>query len=249
MLDVHCHLYDEKYDDILTEAVASELSVIVNSGDCIDVIEKCKAMSDKFSNLYFSAGVHPHNAEKDKKKISEIFHSINHPKCIGIGEIGLDYYYSFSEKNVQKSVFENQIKIAADNKKNMIIHSRNAEKEVYDILKEINSVNVLVHCYTGQIEILEKMIECKNFYFSIGGMITFKKNQNIIEILKLIPLSKLLVETDSPYLTPLPHRGKINMPKYVEFIYLKISSILGINFPELDKLIEDNFKKFSGISL
>lgn len=241
MIDSHCHLYDEKYDDILETAVDGNLTAIVNSCDSPAVFDKAKKMSENFGNLYFTAGIHPHNADKDFNSVRRIIDYLDHPKCLGIGEIGLDYFYSFSEKSIQKSVFEKQLQIACDYKKNIVVHSRNAENDIFDILKNIKNINILIHCYTGPLKILEQALSYENFFFSVGGMITFKNNENIMNILKIIPLPKLLIETDSPYLSPVPYRGKINMPSYIKYSYQKISEILDIDFGKFDKTIDDNF--------
>jgi TatD DNase family protein len=202
-------------------------------------------MSKFNEKLVYTVGIHPHKAKQDhgyEKKIIEYFEDKN---CIAIGEIGLDYFYEFSEKKIQWKVFEEQIKIASDFKKNIIVHCRSAEQETLNILKGISNINILIHCYTGNTQTLKKMIENNNYFFSVGGMITFKKNDDIKNILNLIPENKLLIESDSPYLTPTPYRGKLNMPEYVKYTYKKIAEIKNMQFEKFDKLIENNYRTFN----
>ncbi len=246
MIDCHCHLYDEKFNNILDTIVSQELECIVTSSDSVNVFDKCRMIAEKYNNIFFTVGIHPHNADTELNKTSGILNYLQHPKCIGIGEIGLDYYYDFSDKKNQFLLLEKQVKIAIEYKKNIIIHSRGAELEILNFINESNckTINILLHCYTGPIDILEKFIEIKNIFFSVGGMITFKKNENILEILRKIPLNKLLIETDSPYLAPIPMRGTVNKPEYIKYTYNQISDILNIDKNKLIDLIKNNYYSF-----
>lgn len=240
MIDVHCHLFKEYFENPAA-AVPENFEYIVNTADSAERCAECLDISKKFDNVYFTAGIHPHNAGQEQMKCREIIKYLDDEKCAAVGEIGLDYFYEFSDKKTQKKVFDEMIKAALDYKKNIVVHSRAAENDVFEILESIKNINVLIHCYTGAPELLEKFCGRDNFYFSVGGMITFKKNRQFTEYLKIIPLNRLLIESDAPYLAPVPLRGRQNKPEYVSYTYAKISELLNIEFTELEKQISKNF--------
>ncbi|HON55972.1 MAG TPA: TatD family hydrolase [bacterium] len=244
MIDIHCHLYKEYYEN-LDEIIPQNFEALINTADSIEKFDECRAIAEKYKNVYFAVGIHPHNASKEKNEFQKIADYICHNKCLAVGEIGLDFYYDYSDKKDQIELFERQIEIAEAGNKNIIVHSRSAENEVYEIIKSLQKINVLLHCYTGPKNVLEKICAHRNFFVSIGGMITFKNNQQFIEYLDILPLEKLLIETDAPYLAPAPQRGKQNIPEYIKYTYQKISELKKIDFDELEKIISDNFHKIA----
>jgi len=238
MIDTHCHLDDKKITDI--KNAISDLELVITSSSSVFDLPVIKTIAADNKSVYFTAGIHPHNATAELDKIEQLNDYITDKKCVAIGEIGLDFFYNFSEQDKQIKIFEKQIRIAADYQLPMIVHTRNAEKTVFEILENIDNLNILLHCFTGDINILSKFLRKPNVFVSIGGMITFKNNANIVEILKITPKNRLLLETDSPYLAPAPFRGKINIPNNIRFVYLKISELLEIEFNELERIIYNN---------
>ncbi len=249
IVDTHVHLDDERYKDDLDRVIkrAEEKGVKAalipgaNPKDLPRAVEIC----EKYENIYFSIGVHPYHARELDIEYLKSF--ATHAKCIAVGECGLDYYRlpegeneKLEEKRVQKEVFASQIKLAILLKKPLIIHIRDASKDSKDILveEEAKKVGGVLHCYNAA-EILLQLSE-HGFYFGIGGVITFKNAKKLVEVLPKIPLEKILLETDGPYLTPHPHRGKRNEPLFTTLILAKISEILKIKEDKLEMIINKN---------
>ncbi|MDY0237885.1 MAG: TatD family hydrolase [Campylobacterales bacterium] len=252
IIDTHCHLDDDRYDSDLKDVIkrAKEAGVkgfLIPGADLKD-LKKAQKISNEFESVYFAAGVHPyHQKEYDKEVLKEF---LKDPKCIAVGECGLDYYRlpkDEDEKRVEKSeqlrVFEDQIDLAIEYKKPLIIHIREASKDSYETLlnKAANSVvGGVLHCYNAS-EILLDLAKY-NFYFGIGGVITFKNEKKLGAILPQIPKDKLLIETDAPYLTPHPHRGERNEPLYTTLVVKKVATILNISEDEVKNLTSNNAK-------
>ena len=214
-------------------------------------------MAEKYNEVYFAVGIHPYDIDMYDENIMEKY--INHPKCIAIGECGLDYYRlpedeeeKLANIKKQKEVFISQIEFAKKYKKPLIIHIREASNDSRQILIDYNAKEVggVLHCFNASEHLLP--LAEHNFYFGIGGVLTFKNAKKLVEILPKIPKDKLLIETDAPYLTPHPHRGERNEPYYTIFVSSKMSELLNISDMEVQNLTTNNakklFKEFSSLS-
>ncbi len=217
---------------------------------------KAIELAEKYDEVYFAVGIHPYDIEKYDEKIMDKY--ISHPKCIAVGECGLDYYRlpedeKEKEENIkqQKEVFISQIEFAKKVKKPLIVHIREASNDSRQILEQYNAKEVggVLHCYNASEHLLP--LSNHGFYFGIGGVLTFKNARKLVEVLPKIPRDKLILETDCPYLTPHPHRGKRNEPFYTTFVAQKVSELLELPLEEIETLTTINtkklFKQFSTI--
>jgi TatD DNase family protein len=195
--------------------------------------------------IYGTIGIHPHESSKDIITSSEIIKNLKeNEKIIGIGETGLDFYYNNSEKEKQISSFKEHIEASIETNKPLIVHSRDAEKETFDILNEYKNENlkILMHCFTGSKEFSEKLLTL-NSYFSASGIITFKNSLDLQNTFKSLPMDNILIETDSPFLAPVPKRGKKNEPSFIDFTATKLAEIKNLSKEDLIKITTDNFNK------
>ena len=249
MIDSHCHLDHESLfsnlDQVLQRSKNIGIEKLLTICTTFESFEKIKEIVKKDEIIFGTYGIHPHDVEKNKITSKLIINEIKkNNKIIGIGETGLDFYYNHSEKEEQISSFKTHIEASIDLNMPLIIHSRNAEDETFNTLNEFKNYNlkILMHCYTGSKKFAEKLLDL-NAYFSASGIITFKNSLDLQDTFKFIPLEKLLIETDSPYLAPVPHRGKKNEPSFVDFTATKLSEIKKITKSELIKITTDNFNK------
>ena len=232
-IDTHCHLTHDNYNNLeeLIESISPNKIIIngVNKETSIDAIE----LSKKYDHVYAAIGIHPEeiNNENDLKFIEE---NISFKKIVAIGEVGLDYYWHKDNKEAQKSLFEEQIKLGLKYNKPIIIHSRDSIEDTYNILKKYHDINpnikYILHCYSSSVEMAKKFLNM-NIMFGIGGVLTFKNEKKLKEVISYLDLNKILLETDSPYLTPEPFRGKINTSLNIPIIAKKpiifIVSLIG----------------------
>jgi TatD DNase family protein len=257
IIDTHTHLDNEKFyddvDEVIQNAINSNIKAFIIPGANLDDLPRAVKLSEKYKNIYFAVGVHPYDIDNFDINIMEKY--VNHPKCIAIGECGLDYFRlpdNEDEKQLniskQKEVFITQINFAKKVKKPLIIHIRDASNHSKAILLEHNvkEVGGVLHCFNADEQLLS--LSDEGFYFGIGGVVTFKNAKKLIEVLPKIPLDKLLLETDAPYLTPHPNRGKRNEPKYTTLVSQKISEILNISDDEVQDLTTTNAKRLFDIS-
>ena len=249
MIDSHCHLDHEplfeNIDDILKRSKDVGIEKLLTICTTFESFKKIKYLVEKDDIIYGTYGIHPHEAKKDKVTSDLIINEIKqNNKIIGIGETGLDFYYNHSDKTDQIRSFEEHIKASLELKIPLIIHSRNAEPETLEIFNKYKNDNlkILMHCFTGTKKFAQDLI---NFdaYFSASGIITFKNSQELQETFKSIPLEKILIETDSPYLAPVPNRGKKNEPSFVRYTAEKLAEIKKISKFELIKTTTSNFNK------
>lgn len=238
IVDSHSHIDDEKFDIDREEVVSlfdeNKIDFIVDPASDVKSSEKIVEIVKKFSRVYGAVGIHPHEVEDitddDLKKIYNLSFS---NKIVAIGEIGLDYYYDNSPREKQKEIFRKQLEIAKKRNFPVIIHTREAMQDTFDILSEFKGdITGVMHCYTGSFEMAEKFINL-GFYISISGVVTFKNATNVREMAKKIKLDNLLIETDSPYLTPEPNRGKRNESKFVWLVAQKLSELKNIEINNL----------------
>lgn len=248
-IDVHTHLADKKLIDNINAVrdnyLAQGVKLVIDSGCDIETTKVCYQNSLKYNEVYYTAGVHPGCADKfDLKDLSIIEDLAKADKCLGVGECGLDYHYEGYDKEKQFKVFESQIALANKLNKPLVIHARDACKDTVDILtanKNYLTNGFLMHCFSESIETAKILLDLGG-YFSFGGVVTYK-NAKRIDVVKQIPLNRLLIETDAPYLSPEPFRGKLNEPKNVAVTYKFIAENLGLDLQDFTIKIQDNFKK------
>jgi len=240
LIDAHCHLFKDDYDN-LDEVISSFEGIMIINGYDMDSNKEVLELVSKYNNVYGTLGIHPEHANSYKESdLDFVKNNINSPKIVAVGEIGLDYYWVKDNKEKQKELFIKQIKIANELKKPIVIHSRDAIKDTYDILKEYyTGSKFLVHSYAGSIEMARKFIKL-GAYLGINGVVTFKNAKNIKEVVKEINLENLVIETDSPYLTPEPFRGKKNKPEYVSYVASKIAEIKAISNSDVEQKTTSN---------
>ena len=254
--DSHCHLdYPKLYDqldDIVKRAEYNQVKYLLTICTTLESFERIKLIITKYKNIYGTFGIHPHESEKYPQVDSKFILNIKnkHNKIIGIGETGLDFYYNYSEKEIQKKSFIEHISAASQLNIPIIIHSRNAEVDTYEILKsesKNSNLKVLIHCFTGSRDFAKKLIDL-NFYISVSGIITFKKSIELADTVSSIPMENLLVETDSPYLAPLPYRGKDNEPSYIIHTVEKLSQIKKLPNESIVINTTNNFMKLFNLN-
>lgn len=253
LFDTHAHVEDEKfsedYEEVVKRAKDSGVELILDVGCDIENSKKAIALAEKYPFFYAAVGLHPHDARLFNDEMKDEFIKLaKHPKVVAIGEIGLDYYYDFSPRDVQREVFRKQIRMAKELKLPIIIHDRDAHADCLDIVKEEKAEEVggVFHAFSSSVEMAEEVLK-HNFYISIGGALTFKNNKKTVKVAEWVPLDKLLIETDCPYLTPVPFRGKRNEPAYVKLVAEKIAEIKGISYEEVAKAALENGKKLFNI--
>ncbi|RKD26638.1 TatD DNase family protein [Caminicella sporogenes DSM 14501] len=253
LFDSHTHLDDRKFDkdrdDVIKRAKENGISYIMNPGADYESSVRAVELADKYDMVYAAVGIHPHDAKTMDEMMLELLKAMTKkPKVMAIGEIGLDYHYDYSPREVQKKWFREQIRLAKEVKLPIIIHDREANNDVMKILKEENAFEngVLLHCYSGSAELAKEYIKL-GAYISIAGPITFKNARKAVEVVQTVPIEYLMIETDAPYLTPVPYRGKRNETSYVRFIAEKIAEIKGISFEEVAQKTTENAKKYFGI--
>lgn len=232
----HAHYDDERFDEdrdtLLASFPAEGIETVVNASSDIKSSKASIALSEKYPFFYAAVGVHPHEVENiTEADIDELRELSKHPKVVAIGEIGLDYYYDLSPRDLQRHWFKRQLELADELKMPVIIHSRDAAQECFDIIKNSNVRNGVIHCYSGSAEMAEEYIKM-GFYIGVGGSLTFKNNKKGVETVERIPIEKILIETDSPYLAPVPYRGKRNDSRLLKYVVERISQLK--NIPEND---------------
>lgn len=249
LFDTHVHLnanhFEEDLDEVIERAKLADVSQMVVVGFNRETINKAIELVEQYDFLYASVGWHPvdaiHMKEADFDWLEEV---AKHPKVVALGEMGLDYYWDTSSPDVQQEVFRKQIQLAKKLRLPIIIHNREATEDVVQILKEEKAEEVggIMHCFSGSAEVAKECIQL-NFYISLGGPVTFKNAKKPKRVAKEIPLDRLLIETDCPYLAPHPHRGKRNEPAYVQLVAKQIAELKGISYEEVAEATTANAKK------
>ena len=249
IIDTHVHLddarYDDDFEDVIKRAYENGVKRFIIPGADPKTLSKAVKIAENHEHIYFSIGVHPYDISHFDEILFEQY--IHHPKCVAIGECGMDYFRLEGtqeekelEKKAQEKRFRDQIKLAKKYNKPLIVHIRDASHDAKMILLDENagSVGGVLHCYNADEELLSLANE--NFYFSIGGVITFSNAKKLLQVLPKIPLNRMLIETDGPYLTPTPHRGERNEPSYTIFVIKKISELLCIKSEYLEQITTKN---------
>ena len=249
MIDSHCHLDHEplfsNISDVIKRSKEIGLKKILTISTNFESFENIKKIIEMDEIIYGTIGLHPHETSNNTMKTDYIVeHARKIEKIIGVGETGLDFYYENSKKNDQIDSFIKHIEASINLKYPLIVHSRSAETETFEILNSYKNTDlkILMHCYTGSKEFAKKLMSL-NAYFSASGIITFKNSTELQETFKIISNDKILIETDSPFLAPIPMRGKKNEPSYIKYTLEKLSELKSINFDDLDEITTNNFEK------
>ncbi|WP_163470293.1 TatD family hydrolase [Fusobacterium sp. IOR10] len=249
IVDTHCHIddrqFDEDRDDILKD-ISESMDFIVNIGCDLDSSEKSVNYAKNKKFMYAVVGIHPTEIknynEETEKKIEEL---LKEDKVVAVGEIGLDYHWMVTDKDHQKEIFLRQMELAKRFKKPVVIHSRDAMEDTLNILEKYPDVRGIFHCFPGSIESASKISD--RYYFGIGGVLTFKNSRKTVEFLKKVDINRVVLETDSPYLSPVPFRGKRNTPLNVKYVAEKIAEIKGISFEKVVEITTKNAKEIYNI--
>lgn len=248
LVDSHCHLtyedFEEDFDDMIMRAKENGVTTMLNAGNNIGEIAAQLELSEKYPFIYTAVGVHPHNASEYKNiKAEDFIKQAEHKKIVAIGECGLDYYYDYSPKDVQIKVFKEQIKAAQETGLPLIIHTRDADDDTISVLDEMYKQKPFIgelHCFSSGKALADYALSI-GFYLSASGIITFNKSGDLREIFAEIPEDRLLIETDSPFLAPVPMRGRRNEPAFVLHTAEKLAQIRGLSLDKLAEITSDNF--------
>ncbi len=249
LFDSHAHYNDERFnndrDEILSSMSENNVGLILNSCSSLDEIDDIFAICKKYPFVYASVGIHPHEAENvTEKDMDSLIEYSKQPFVKAIGEIGLDYYYDFSPRETQQKWFARQVDIARELNMPVVIHDRDAHKDTMDILRthNIKEIGGVSHCYAGSVEMAREILDW-GMYIAFGGTLTFKKSVRPVEVAKYVPLDRIVIETDSPYLTPEPNRGKRNSSLYIHYVAEKLAEIKGLSVDEIEQATFENAKK------
>ncbi len=245
IFDAHCHLDDEKFngetDDLLQNMQNNQVIKCTTVGSDMPSSLRCLALATKYPQVYAACGVHPHEAKDVKEDyLVELEHCFSNPKVVALGEIGLDYYYDLSPRDVQKKVLIEQMQLANTLHVPVIFHIRDAHGDMLQTLKNnVRPESAVIHCFSGSCEVMQEYLKM-GYYISFAGPLTFKNAKNLLEAAKNVPLDRVLVETDSPYLSPEPFRGKRNEPKNVFYVLKKLAEIKEMPFDEVANIVYNN---------
>ena len=249
LIDSHCHLnmsdFNDDLENVLSNAFKNQINGLLTICTDLDELLELKNLSKKYENIWYSGGVHPNNVKKYflENELEKYLNSVIDRKLIGIGETGLDYYYEKSKVDMQKASFIDHIRVARKHELPVIVHTRDADKDTIDILKreyEQGKFKGVIHCFTASEELAIEALKL-DFYISVSGIITFKNAEDIRKTIKKVPMNRLLVETDAPYLAPVPNRGKRNEPAFVKDTAKFLSDLKGVSFEELANQTTHNF--------
>lgn len=246
LIDSHAHLVSfENLDEVLQKARENDVEKIVSISSDIPSTQATISLSEAHDFIFATTGLHPHNADQMCNEVLEgIDHYAAHDRVVAIGETGLDYFYMNSEKEVQIHSFTEQIRMSKKHNLPIIIHVRDAHEDMIRILSKEDLADPpgVIHCYTGDYETAAKYLDL-GFYISFSGIVTFKRSEELRDAAKKIPGDKILIETDSPYLAPVPHRGKPNEPSFVKHVAQTVAEVRGVSFEELAELTKTNAER------
>jgi len=250
LTDTHAHLdfpqFDGDREEVIERALAAGVRRIINVGADLASSRRAVALAEAHPPIYAAVGVHPHDAKTlTDEALAELLGLARHPKVVAIGEIGLDFYRDLSPREAQRQAFERQLALARELGLPVIVHDRNAHAEVMDVLRRRGLRGVL-HCFSGDLEMARQAIEM-GFYISVAGPATFKNAKRLPEIVRQLPLERLLIETDCPYLAPHPHRGRRNEPAYVRLVAEAVADIKGLPLEEVARVTTANARALFGL--
>lgn len=246
IFDSHAHYDDEKFDGdrdaLLASLFENGIAAIVNCGSDLASSRRSQSLSQKYPSIYFAAGVHPHEADATgENDFDEIKKLLNDKKCVAIGEIGLDYHYDFSPRDVQKKVFEYQLKLAKEYDMPVIIHDREAHEDTWELLKKYQPKGV-VHCFSGSAEMAKDILSI-GMYIGLGGAVTFKNAKKPVSVAAMVPENRLLIETDCPYMAPVPHRGERNDSSLIPCTAEVLAGIRGVSAQKILDMTAENAER------
>ncbi len=251
LIDSHCHLNSDfgpkTCTQLVEEAQLAGVETLITIGTDFKSLPTVQKISENHKNVYHTVGVHPHDtAQTDLKELDELERAATHPKCRAIGEIGLDYHYSHSPQEIQRDLLEQQLEVALKTRLPVVIHSRDAENDLLLFLtqyaQKASGIPGVIHCFSGTLEFGKKCLDL-GFYLSFSGILTFKKADEIRQAAKFFPLERLLIETDSPYLAPVPFRGKKCEPSMIVYTALKLAEIKEISIEQVAEITTENTQK------
>nr|MBN2277511.1 TatD family hydrolase [candidate division Zixibacteria bacterium] len=249
MIDSHCHLdfkeFNGRQEQIIKDALTAGVHTLINIGADLDTSRNSVDLANKYECVYAAVGVHPHDARKYNGQTDiELIQLSENKRVVAIGEIGLDFYRDLSPRDQQKRIFRRQLDIAIDRKLPVVIHSRDSFRETVDIIKEYTGrlIGAVFHCFPGTVRDAREVIDL-GCNIGIGGVVTYPGSK-MAQVAAEIPLESMLLETDCPYLTPIPYRGKTNQPAYLSYIRDEIAEVRGISPQEVDKITDRNSRKF-----
>lgn len=251
LFDSHAHLDDEKFDsdrDFVIENLKNEgISLYINVGADMKSSENSIKLAEKYDFIYAAVGVHPHDSENmTEADLAEIEKMLAHKKVVALGEIGLDFYYDNSPRDIQRYWFKKQLELAKKTDMPVIVHCRDAIGECIEIIKESGIKKGVMHCFSGSPESAEVLLRL-GWYISFSGSVTFKNAKNLQKAAEIVPIEKMFIETDSPYLSPEPVRGKRNNPANVKYVAQKIAEIKNMTFDDVAQVTKENAKIFFNI--
>lgn len=251
MIDTHSHInfedYKSNFDDFIEEIKSSGIRNVIIPGVEPSTFDEIISLCNNYEMLYGAIGVHPSEFYTYSEEVeNRIYELSKHKKIIAIGEIGLDYHYGADTKEEQKAVFRKQLKIAEELQIPVLIHDREAHEDTFDIINEFKLKDVVFHCFSGNSDFAKKCTD-KGYYIAIGGVVTFKNAKDLKEVAKTTPLDKILLETDAPYLAPVPYRGKLNSPAYLSYIAQEIANLKDIDVETVKKQTTKNAQTIFGI--
>ncbi len=252
LFDTHAHILDDQFNDDRDQVIQNiydNMALVVNIGCNLDDCPRTVALAEQYDKLYAAVGLHPEDVKTYTPEGWDMVCKLaEHPKVVGIGETGLDYYWDTSTIDAQKVLFQQHIDLACQLKKPLVIHDREAHGDMLDILKNSNARQVggILHAFSGSVEMAQEVIKL-GFYIGLGGPVTFKNARKAVEVAAAIPLDHLVIETDCPYMAPVPFRGKRNEPMLVQYTAAKIAEIRSISVEELVEATYQNGKQIYGI--
>ncbi|NLK28460.1 MAG: TatD family hydrolase [Clostridiales bacterium] len=253
IFETHAHYDDEAFDidreELLAKLPKQGIEYVVNVSSEISNVDKTIALTEKYPYIYGAIGIHPDNTkELNEERFSWLKEKAKHPKCVAIGEVGLDYYWDSTDRDIQKTWFARQMELARELKLPLVIHSRDAANDTYHMMKEskADEMGALIHCFGYGIEQAKLYLQM-GFYLGIGGVVTFTNGRKLKEVVAYAPLSQLVLETDCPYLTPVPNRGKRNSSLYLPYVVKEIARLKNIDEKTVIQITSENAKKFYGI--
>lgn len=254
LFDTHAHIAEEEYEldreEVLERARGAGVAYINNVGYNLESSRRAITLAENHDMVYASVGFHPHNAiEAEPGYLEELKNMSAHPRVVALGEIGLDYYRDLSPREMQRKVFREQLSLARELSLPVIIHDRDAHGDLMDILRDLRlgAAGGVMHCYSGSWEMAQECL-AMGFYISIAGPVTYQNASRLKDVAGRVPMDRLLLETDAPYLTPSPHRGKRNEPSYIVFTAAEMAALKGMNVEELAKTCTENGRRLFGIA-
>lgn len=251
MIDTHSHInfedYQNNFDDFIKNLKENNIQNVIIPGVEPNSFDEIISLCGKYDMLYGAIGIHPSEFqtynEQSEKRIYEL---CKHQKIVAIGEIGLDYHYGADSKEEQKEILKKQLKIAQELQLPVLIHDREAHEDTFNIINEFKLKDVIFHCFSGNKDFAQKCLD-KGYYIAIGGVVTFKNAKDLKEAAKIVPNDRLLLETDAPYLAPVPFRGKLNTPVYLKYIAQEIAELKGVSKEEIEECTTCNAKRIFNI--